>query len=295
MGGGIARDRKLRIFAFDPHIGKQLRFARSNSITVSIPHGMEAPKGRITRDGEPGAGASGLSPGPIGEYLEVIDYDPASGLFYRPVDLDDHAANQGLAPTEANPQFHQQMVYAVAMRTIAAFEGALGRVALWSPDVERDEKGTFRGERYVGRLRIYPHALREANAYYSPTKKALLFGYFAADDRHPQIPPGSTIFTCLSHDIIAHEVTHALLDGMHSRFIEASNPDVLALHEGFADVVAIFQHFSHPEVLVDQIAKTRGDLATENLLGQLAQEFGRALGRGGALRDALGAEGADGV
>ena len=30
------------------------------------------------------------------------------------------------------------------------------------------------------RLRIYPHALREANAYYSPTKKALLFGYFPA-------------------------------------------------------------------------------------------------------------------
>ena len=30
------------------------------------------------------------------------------------------------------------------------------------------------------RLRIYPHALREANAYYSPEKKALLFGYFPA-------------------------------------------------------------------------------------------------------------------
>ena len=28
------------------------------------------------------------------------------------------------------------------------------------------------------RLRIYPHALRDRNAYYSPAKKALLFGYF---------------------------------------------------------------------------------------------------------------------
>jgi hypothetical protein len=292
MRAAIAQDRKLRIFAFDPHIGKQLRFSRVNEIAVLIPHSMEAPK-VPPRPGEAPTGGVGL--GPVGEYLEVVDYDPASGLVYSPVNLDAHVASQGLAPMESNPQFHQQMVYAVAMKTIAAFEAALGRVALWAPRLTRGPQGEFKSEEYVGRLRVYPHAIREANAYYAPGKKALLFGYFAADDRHPRIPPGSMIFTCLSHDIVAHEVTHALLDGMHSRFIEASNPDVLALHEAFADVVAIFQHFSHPEVLADQIAKTRGDLETENLLGQLAQEFGRALGRGGALRDALGEEGQDGV
>jgi hypothetical protein len=42
------------------------------------------------------------------------------------------------------------------------------------------------------------------------------------------------VFTCLSQDIIAHEVTHALLDGMHRRFNEPSNLDVLAFHEAFA-------------------------------------------------------------
>jgi hypothetical protein len=96
------------------------------------------------------------------------------------------------------------------------------------------------------------------------------------------------VFTCLSHDIVAHETTHALLDGMHRRFQEASNPDVLAFHEAFADVVALFQHFSMPDVLRHQIAKTRGDLAAENLLLQLAQEFGQATGSHAALRDALG-------
>jgi hypothetical protein len=41
-------------------------------------------------------------------------------------------------------------------------------------------------------------------------------------------------------------------------------------------------------VLEHQIAKTRGDLASQNLLGQLAQEFGSAIGKYGSLRDALG-------
>src|SRR4029077_9048415 len=85
------------------------------------------------------------------------------------------------------------------------------------------------------------------------------------------------------------ETTHALLDGMHKRFIEPSNPDVLAFHEAFADIVALFQHFTFSDVLRHQIAKTRGDLTVQNLLGQLAQQFGEAIGNGGALRDSLGA------
>jgi hypothetical protein len=63
---------------------------------------------------------------------------------------------------------------------------------------------------------------------------------------------------------------------------------VLAFHEAFADICALFQHFSLPEVLCQQIARTRGDLGTDNLLAQLAQEFGTATGLHGALRNALG-------
>jgi hypothetical protein len=230
-----------------------------------------------------------LGPGPVGEYLEVIDFDPPSDICYEPVDLNDPhlLAADGLPPSDGNPQFHQQMVYAVAMTTIRNFERALGRRALWSPrkfDAERADD-----ERYVPRLRIYPHAMREANAYYSPEKKALLFGYFPASATDPGNGlPGGMVFTCLSHDIIAHETTHALLDGIHGRFTEPSNQDVLAFHEAFADIVALFQHFSFPDVLKHQIARTRGNLTDENLLGQLAQEFGQAVGNYGALRDAIG-------
>jgi hypothetical protein len=253
--------RWLRGYAFDPSLSTALDTAGINQTTFAVPW-------------EP------LAPGPVGEYVEVLDYDPVSGLFYDPVDLEHpHVlAQDGLAPSESSPQAHQQMVYAVVMTTVRNFEKALGRKALWSP---------ARDYEFVGRLRIHPHALRGANAFYSPDLKALLFGYFKAPPADGLHAPGSTVFTCLSHDIIAHETTHALLDGMHRWFIEPTHPDSLAFHEAFADLVAIFQHFTFPEALRHQIAATRGDLRQRNLLAELAQEFGRALGLRGALRSAL--------
>lgn len=271
--------RRLRAYAFDPSLARSMETAVMNEITLGVP--WETDAGHPTRP---------LPPGPVGEYVEVIDFDPASGCFYDPIDLDDRhlLATDGVAPSEGDPRFHQQMVYGVAMNVIDHFERALGRKALWAPRLVRDEEGRVVDEQYVQRLRIYPHALREANAYYSPDKKALLFGYFPAQTDDPKVLPGGIVFSCLSHDVVAHEVTHALLDGLHPRFVEASNVDVLAFHEAFADIVALFQHFSHAEVLRHEIANSRGDLASGTLLGQLAQQFGRAIGNYGALRDAIG-------
>jgi len=269
--------RKLRAFAFDPGLKLNLETTSINSVTIEIP--WENDPDDPDKDGP--------SPGPVGEYIEVVDYDPASHCFYEPINLSDPhiIAQDGLEPSDGDPQFHQQMVYAVSMKTIKYFEQALGRLVLWAP--RRFEKQGTRNM-YVPRLRIYPHAFREANAYYSPSKKALLFGYFPADNAIAgYYMPGGIVFTCLSHDIIVHEITHALLDGSHPRFGEPSNPDVLAFHEAFADIVAIFQHFTFPEVVRHQIAKTKGDLKIGCLLSDLAHEFGQAIGRTGALRSAL--------
>lgn len=273
MTGERPPSRRLRVLAFDPSLATRLDTAAINQITVDVPW------------------EDGLGPGPIGEYLEVIDVDPASGACYRAIDLNEPylLAQDGLAPSESNPQFHQQMVYTVAMTTIGHFERALGRTALWADRRVKTRRGEYR-QQFVRRLRIYPHALRERNAYYSPAKKALLFGYFPVTRKDADNAPGTVVFTCLSHDIIAHEVTHALLDGVHPRFNEPTNPDVHAFHEAFADIVALFQHFSYRAVLESQIRRTRGDLDSENLLAKLAQQFGQATGRGSALRDALGWE-----
>ncbi|HJX98589.1 MAG TPA: hypothetical protein VJ281_06910 [Chthoniobacterales bacterium] len=267
---GTPQWRKLRGYAFDPVLSQQFETAGMNEIVFKIPW-------------------EELNPGPVGDYVEVIDYDPASAAYYDPVDLDDPSiiGSDGLAPEESNPQFHQQFVYAIAMMTIRNFEAALGRKIFWT---RRDEtKPPGKCDTFVPRLRIYPHAFRAANAFYSPERKALIFGYFPASTNPTGVQlPGGIVFTCLSHDIVAHETTHSLLDTMLPRYLDSTNPDVLAFHEAFADIVALFQHFSFPEVLHHQISKTRGDLASQSLLGELAQQFGQASGLYGGLREAIG-------
>src|SRR5262249_53907803 len=109
--------RPLRVYAYDPSVGARLETLNVSEAILDV------------------RWEDHLEPGPIGEYLEVIDVDPASRCCYAPVDLNDRyiLAQSGITPSEANPRFHQQMVYAVAMKTIEHFEKALGRVALWAP------------------------------------------------------------------------------------------------------------------------------------------------------------------
>lgn len=285
--------RPIKCYAFDPSHGKFF----GNEMTLGVKYEK-------------------LLPGPMGDRIAVIDYDGANKKFYKPVDLNDPSLliSSGLSPTESDPRFHQQMVYAVAMETIQNFEAALGRRIRWRLEERKpDEYGKIaRGARKgdIYRLNLYPHAMVSANAAYSPSAKGILFGYFRASAVDPgRNLPGQTVFTCLSHDIIVHEMTHAILDGIRTYFSERTNPDVAAFHEAFADIVALFRHFSHKEALVDTIQRTGGKLyqfhlepeaglsdgrttiqaqkLQDNPLIGLAQQFGEARGTGRALRSAL--------
>jgi hypothetical protein len=244
--------RPLRIFATDPIAG----VTPENCIQIEISN-------------EP------LRPGPQGDRVEVVDYDGTRRAFYGAVDLENPGIlmRGGLDPSESDPRFHQQMVYAVAMRTVENFDRALGR------------RLTFRDNR---RLRIYPHAFHGANAFYDRKLRAVLFGYFRADDDEPGLNmPGQNIFTCLSHDIITHEITHALVDRLREHFLEPTNLDVLAFHEGFADIVSLLQHFSFRQLLIQAIQQTRGNITERSLLVDMARQFGHGLGTNQALRSAL--------
>ena len=230
-----------------------------------------------------------LQPGPIGRLFEVDDYDSDIDDRYLPaVDLESprELIRNGRDPSPSDFRFHQQMAYAVCSTTYHAFRVALGRHLAWGFD-PRPTLSDASGEQ-IARLRIRPHAFEGSNAFYDEAAGEIGFGYYEA---HPEATgrnlPGETVFTCLSHDVVVHEVTHALLDGLRAHFTIPTSPDVLAFHEGFADLVAIFQHFSYREVVLAAIRKSQGQLDRARLLTDIAIQFGHTTGRGQALRSAV--------
>lgn len=222
-----------------------------------------------------------LAQGPVGALLEVVDIDAATGRSKRKADLEDPFVliADGYEPSPSDPRFHQQMVYAVCSNVYSAFRTALGRTPGWGFGGDRDT-----------RLVIRPHHALEPNAYYTRVGDhgELRFGFYPANDKPTDgSMPGGFVFTCLSHDIVVHEMTHALLDGMRAHFMVPTNADVIAFHEAFADIVAVFQHFSYPEVVRTAIRQCRGALNQSALLGDVARQFGHTTGRNGPLRSAL--------
>ena len=210
-----------------------------------------------------------LRKGPNGCRFRVVKSDDSPLGAYAEVDLNDVSLliSNGHSPAPTDPVFHHQMVYAVAMTTYAVFRSALGREISWG----------FPG----AKLRLVPHAFEDANAQYIRDEEALLFGWYKVEgSNRVDMPAGAIIYSCLSHDVIAHELTHALLDGLRVRFDRASNPDVAGFHEGFADLVAILQRFSYRNVVRNIILTTRGDLTREGEWTKLVFELARGQGDG---------------
>jgi len=273
----LPRSRSLTVIAQDPSIRYQLGPKAGQIVTARI---------RVP--------AESLAPGPCGYRLHCIDYDATSDTYYdtaipedqdlyeEPVNGTDKEIARYNERLLTDPNFHCQNVYALMMQTLARFEFALGRRLAW---------GFGAGHQ----LKVAPHAFSEANAYYSEEDQALLFGYFNSVDT------GENVFTCLSHDVIVHETTHALIDGLHTRYTDPSSPDQAAFHEGMADVVALLSIFALPtipEVIIDNNFDPGSNLisvdaitpdALRKAIGGLADEVGAAISgvRGEPLRRSM--------
>jgi hypothetical protein len=256
--------RPLRIYTLDPSVSDRV----GGVATVQVPYEV-------------------LEKGPVGLLFDVRCEGAPKELRVEPLDLDDPQLllSSGLSPTPANGRFHLQMLYAVCNLTYAAFKRALGREIAWAIPAKDD-----------GPLRLVVRAfVPGANAGYSREAGDLSFGYFPAGRRAAGFTvQGGLISTALSHDIIAHETTHALLDGLRSSFMAPTNVDVPAFHEGLADLVALFLHFTYADVVERAIQDSRGALTRGSLLTDIAREFGYARARDGkarALRSGVDVEG----
>ena len=230
--------------------------------------------------------AEDVIPGPMGYRVQVVDYDSTRQYFHGSHTLPAAYEDEPKAWQRGDPaivkdfRFHAQNVYALVMKTLARFEFALGRRLGWSFDNHQ--------------LKIAPHGMFDANAFYSPVEEGLVFGYFKGLSGRP-------VFTALSHDVVVHETTHALLDALRERYMMPSNPDQAAFHEGFSDVIALLSVFALPEVVGHLLAPPTGkrnsartiarkdiepDALQESALFGLADQMGKELDglRGSALR-----------
>ena len=258
--------RPLRIYTLDPSVSDRL----GGVATVLVPYEK-------------------LEPGPTGALFKLNWEGAPQPLVSDALDLDDPylLMSSGLSPSPANGRFHLQMVYAVCTLTAAAFRRALGRDIAWATAPASENEPL--------RLTVRPFGFEGANAGYSREAGDLSFGYFTAQGKRAGYTlRNGVICTSLSHDVIAHETTHALLDGLRSSFMDPTNVDVPAFHEGFSDLVALFLHFTYADVVEAAIRQSRGTFARGSVLTDLAREFGYArsdAGRAEALRSGIDMEG----
>jgi hypothetical protein len=246
--------RPLKIFALDPSVSK----LEGATALVNVPY-------------EP------LKPGPVGSLFAVRGVTEKGEPLLLNLEDPDILIRNGLDPSTANRLFHGQMVYTVCSVVYTAFRTALGRHLAWGFEKPADGRT---------QLLIRSHAFERNNAFYDKDAGELCFGFFKGDAEGGRFP--GHVFTCLSHDTVAHEVTHALLDGLRALFSLPTSQEVLAFHEGFADLVAVFQHFSYEQVVRAAIRHSHGNLTRAALLTDIARQLGQT-GREyrSALRSAI--------
>ncbi|MEM8963865.1 MAG: serine protease [Acidobacteriota bacterium] len=153
----------------------------------------------------------------------------------------------------ATAQFRQLNLWAVVQSIIDYFESsrALGRPVPWG----------FKGNR----LRLLPHAGKKANARYVRETKSLEFFEYGSTKKR---------YTCLSHDLVAHETGHAILDGIRPLYYVYRAPETAAFHEYVADLTAILISLRRNETRNIVNKMVGGDMRRGDVISGIAKQLG---------------------
>ncbi len=240
----------VNVYVQDPFVAEQ-----NNGVALSWLHVPAEPE---------------LMDGPTSARIAVVDYDGYTNRLEKPAKWDaknrrfvfDHKGK--LEPVTKDcyntPQFHQVNVWAVIQSILDIYEPAwvLGRSVPWA----------FEDNRLI----VVPHAGCLANAFYDRRSKSIQFYYFGPEDRR--------VYTCLSHDIIAHETGHAILDGLRPLCSEDSSLQTTAFHEFVANLTAIMASLLNNGLRWQWPTQFEGEQTQDAIVSSLAEEFGQyAAGR----------------
>lgn len=214
-----------------------------------------------------------LGDGPTSSRLAVVDYDGDTGALQPPARWSPKSftflTDDGKPVNEAKDsrQFAQVNAWATVQRVLEYYEDPrlLGRPIPWG----------FEGNR----LMIVPQAGLRENAFYDRSSKSLQLYYYSGSQK--------LCYNCLSHDVVAHETGHALLDGIRPLFLENSSWETTAFHEFTGDITAILLALRNNDVRGYLKKKLGTDLGQAAFLAGVAEEFGTYVNGRPFLRTAL--------
>ncbi len=184
-----------------------------------------------------------LSRGPVGARFTTSVRGSGSSAG-RPLVLDSafEAVNYRDVPCPADLErllgdraFLAQHGYAVAASTLDLFESTMGRRLGWKS----------RGHRLT--LKLFEPISFEQTGY-DAQRGEIRFGHMRDGRSRHHVP------MALYRDLVAHEVTHAILDGYRPHLADPDGTvDEHAIHEGFSDLVAMLSVFSSTDRVAEQL------------------------------------------
>jgi hypothetical protein len=213
----------------------------------------------------------GFFDGPVGARVAVLDFSPESGALgpgvvsippsKEPEPFRYSAATAPSLDALQAPAFICESVFGTVHETIRMFEepDILGRRVAWA----------FAGPQ----LLVVPRAGEWENAFYERDSRSLQFFYF------PHRVTGQRVYTALSQDIVAHETTHAILDGIDPDLYNALSTESLAIHEAVADLGALAISLSSRALQRRFLDTTGGDPSKWVAFAGLAAQFAEGTGR----------------
>ncbi|MDF1512970.1 MAG: hypothetical protein P1S60_04080, partial [Anaerolineae bacterium] len=213
--------------------------------------------------------------GPVTERIAVLDFDEKSGeLLPGAKFIPPEKKTPGTYAVEIQAPdggisraFNQVSVLATILKTMDIVEGerVLGRRLGWAFDAPQ--------------LLVVPRAGEWANAYYERETHSLQFFYFTSHRSREKV------YTSLSRDIVAHETAHAILDGIAPDLYDALTPQSLALHEAFADMMAVIMAIRSTTLAKTVLEQTHGSLDYGTAFSSIGEQFGHERHGGHSLRD----------
>lgn len=228
---------------------------------ISAEKGLANPIEQCTFDSEPFC-----LDGPVTRRVAVLDFDPVTGVLSPGIRYVAAARKHGHGTYEladerdfAARDFLLVNVFTTVLATLAMYEekDALGREVEWAFGAPQ--------------LLVVPRAGEMANAFYHRESHSLQFFHFPAAQGGPG---GTTVFTGLSQDIVAHETAHAILDGIAPDLYQCLTPQSLAIHEAVADLTALLLALRSRRLRSHLLEHTGGSISGPNAYSELAEQFG---------------------